>query len=68
MDILVLDTNFVAKAIVDTYESLIWTDRFNAYGDFEIYTAIDLRVLNNLKKDYYLLTQKSEHVMIIDIL
>ena len=66
MDILVLDTNFVAKAIVDTYESLIWTDRFNAYGDFEIYTAIDLRVLNNLKKDYYLLTQKSEHVMIID--
>lgn len=66
MDILVLDKNFISVDVIDTYESLIWTDRFNSHGDFEIYTAISEKILNTLKKDYYLWTQNSEHVMIID--
>lgn len=66
MDIWVLDTKFEAVDILDTYESLIWTDRYATYGDFEIYAAASLKILNLLKKEYYLWNPNSEHVMIID--
>ena len=36
MDILVLDKNFDTQAIIDTYESFNWTDRYNEAGDFEL--------------------------------
>ena len=36
MDVTILNTDLDAVAIVDTYESFIWTDRYYAYGDFEL--------------------------------
>lgn len=36
MYLLVLDDNFDVKELVDTYESLIWTERYSAVGDFEL--------------------------------
>lgn len=66
MDILVLDTELNCIDIVDSYESLIWTDRYDEYGDFELYTTIDQEVLETLRQDRYILTQNSEHAMIIE--
>lgn len=66
MDILVLNTNFESVAVVDTFKSMIWTDRYNSYGDFEIYFSIDSKVLQFMKEDYYLWIKDSEHVMIIE--
>lgn len=66
MDILVLNTDFEAIAVIDTYESMIWTDRYNAYGDFEIYFAMDEQLLEYLKEDNYLWLKDSEHCMIIE--
>ena len=66
MNILVLDTNFVAVDLVDDYESLIWVDRFNECGDFELCTIASSKTLNTFKKDYYLWIQESDHVMIVD--
>ena len=66
MDILVLDTNFESFDIIDNFISLIWTDRFNQYGDFEIYTAANSKFLSKLKKDFYLWIEDSEHVMIVE--
>ena len=66
MDILVLDTNFNAVDIIDTYESFIWTDRYNEYGDFELYIAANSEHMSKLQKGYYLWNSNSEHVMIID--
>ena len=40
MDVTILNTDLDAVAIVDTYESFFWTDRYYAYGDFELYEAI----------------------------
>ena len=34
MDIWVLDRTLEANDIVDTFNSLIWTDRYDEYGDF----------------------------------
>ena len=64
--ILVLNADFESIAVIDTYESMIWTDRYNSYGDFEIFFAMDTQLLQYLKEDYYLWLKDSEHCMIIE--
>ena len=66
MDVTILNTNLDAVSIVDTYESFIWTDRYYAYGDFELYEAMRDGLLNYIKQDYYLQSKESEHVMIVE--
>ena len=66
MDLTVLNTNLEAIAVIDTYNSLIWTDRYNECGDFEIYTAMTDGILDFIKQDYYLRRKESEHIMIIE--
>ena len=46
--------------------SLLWVDRYNSYGDFELYFAMDPQLLTYLKEDYYLWLEDSEHCMIIE--
>ena len=66
MEALVLDTNFIAVGILDTYTSFIWTDRFASCGDFEIYTTANRKTMDLLRTDYYLWRKETNHVMIID--
>ena len=66
MDILVLDTNFTAISILDTYESFIWTDRYDSYGDFELCLPMSKEILDIIKVDYYLWIKESEHCMIVE--
>ena len=66
MELLVLNQSFESIAVIDNYKSMIWTDRYNAYGDFEIYFAMDTKLLSFLKEDYYLWSKDSEHCMIIE--
>lgn len=66
MELFVLNADFESIAVIDTYESMIWTDRYNAYGDFEIYFAMDENLLEYIKEDYYLWLKDSEHSMIIE--
>lgn len=66
MELTALDINLDPIAIIDIYESLIWTDRYNAYGDFELYTTVTEKLPNYIKQDYYLQVDDSEHVMIIE--
>lgn len=66
MELTVLNTNLDAISMVDTYESFIWTDRYYASGDFELFSAMREGVLSYIKQDYYLQNRDSEHVMIIE--
>lgn len=66
MDLLVLNTNLEAESVIDAYESLIWTDRYFEYGDFEIYTPVTMEMLLQMREGYYLWNRESEHVMIIE--
>jgi len=66
MNILVLDTSLKTIAVLDAYESLIWTDRYFKSGDFEIYLQANTEMLSLLKPSYYLWLSTSEHVMIIE--
>lgn len=66
MNLVVYDTDLNAISVLDIYKSLIWTERYYAYGDFEIYTLIDTSLLAYLKQDYYLQRGDSDRAMIIE--
>lgn len=66
MQIVVLNTLFESVHILDTFESLIWTDRYNAYGDFQLDQSISQEALTYLQEDYYLYLKESEHTMIVE--
>ena len=54
MNLFVLDKNLDVVTIVDVYTSLIWTERYQGAGDFELHLPVDRNALQNLKQDYYL--------------
>ena len=66
MDIYARDTDFVLVDVIDTYESVIWTDRYNKPGDFEIYTTINETILTHNLVGNYLQMKESEHTMIVE--
>lgn len=66
MDLIIMDTNMEPFAILDSYNSLIWTDRYRECGDFEIYTSMREDLLSIAKQDFYLCRSGSDRVMIIE--
>lgn len=66
MVLTVLNTEFLPIAILDNYESFIWTDRFRTNGDFELYTSMTDDILSYIKLGYYIENDLSEHAMIIE--
>ncbi len=62
----ILNQNFERVAVVDTWESLIWTDRYAEAGEVEIYCLPTADMLEYAQLDYYLINPESEHVMIIE--
>lgn len=66
MNIFVKNTDFEIVKMVEVFESMIWTDRYQSCGDFELYMPMDEDVLSYIKNDYYLINGNSEHFMIIE--
>lgn len=66
MEIYVLNKIFETVAVVDSYTSLIWTDRYYQAGDFELYLPTSINALNTFIPDYYLWNKDSEHLMVIE--
>lgn len=66
LSLVILDENFIAIKEIDEFESLIWVDRYNSYGDFELYTVMKQELLDYLQIGYYVWMAKSVHVMIIE--
>lgn len=66
MELTVLNPSFEKIYILDSYESLVWVDKFAEVGTFEIYTPVTDDILKYLVKDNYLVNPDSEHVMIIE--
>ena len=66
MEMYVLNKNFEKIALIDAYESLLWTDRYNKPGEFEIYTPVADFALQYPVADNYLQIKESEHTMVIE--
>ena len=66
MDVTVLNSLFQPVYIVDTYESMIWTDRYYECGDFELYTKLSDDIQKYAIPGNYLRISDSEHIMLIE--
>lgn len=66
MDIYIMDRTFKTIAVIDTFKSFLWTDRYNSFGDFEIYTLPSQDILALAQQDNYVWFEQSKHLMIID--
>jgi hypothetical protein len=47
MEVFILDNFYRRQSVIETFESFIWTERFSAYGDFELhmYSTLENRSL-----------------------
>lgn len=66
MELLVLDNSLKAVAMADMFESIIWTERYSGYGEFELYTSMDYGICNEFQLGYYLWNKETTQVMIIE--
>ena len=66
MDLVIVNHEFQKISVVDIYKSFIWTDRYDEYGDFEIYVTMSEETLNIFQNGYYIVTDISDRVMIIE--
>lgn len=66
MEFMVLDKNYDAIAMIDTFTSAIWTVRYDEAGDFELYTPVRLDYLQAMRIDNYLWNRDSDRLMIIE--
>lgn len=66
MEVWILDSSFKTILLIDTFESLLWVERYLGAGNFEIYSPVELNILKQIKKGYYGWLKGSESTMIID--
>lgn len=68
MELNVFNTDLNKSSVLDTFDSLIWRDRYSKAGDFEIYTTPSAFAFQALREDYYLSMDESDRMMIIESL
>ena len=66
MDLYILDSLYRRDQLVDDYESLIWAERYSAYGDFELRTQSTLRNRNRFTVGTRLAIPGSHRVMTVE--
>ena len=66
MDIFIYNASFQLVAVVDYYETFIWTERYSDYGDFELYLPVDSDTVQYFKVNYYIEIRESNRTMIIE--
>lgn len=66
MEIYLLDDLYRRITVVDKFESLIWTERYSAYGDFELKMQSNFENRSRMKIGTRLTIAKSYRVMTIE--
>lgn len=61
-----MDQSLESMAIIDIFDSAIWTDRYFNYGDFELCVSPTAINVSMLQKDFYLWYEESDHTMIVE--
>lgn len=65
MDIYVMNESLELLAFVDHFESFIWTERYDASGEFELITRNVVQYIPFLKPGNYLIHNESKRIMAI---
>lgn len=66
LNVWVLSSEFEALFLIDSFESFLWTDEYCGAGDFEIYTTVDINMLDRVQKGYYIWIEQSDKTMIVE--
>lgn len=66
MEVYVLDSLLRRTQVIDRFESLIWTERFNSFGDFEIDISVNRESLEAFAVGNLLAMNESYRVMIVE--
>jgi Siphovirus ReqiPepy6 Gp37-like protein len=66
MEVYILDTLLRRIQVVDKFESLIWTERFAAVGDFELALFSTAEVRGQFVTGVYLAMNESYRVMVVE--
>lgn len=66
MNIFVLNKNFESILLVEMIQSLIWNDKFNEAGDFELYISAKAYDMSYFQIGYYVITTLSDRTMVIE--
>lgn len=68
MEPIVLDSSLNGVALVDLFDSFIWTERFDGIGEFELYLPTNFSSLNFITPDNFIQLKQSKRTMIIESL
>lgn len=66
LELYTLDSLYRRQYIIDSYISLIWTERWQTYGDFELDIFSTYQARSLLKPDTWLAMNKSNYVMRVE--
>lgn len=66
MRIIARDVDMIPINEIDIYTSMIWTDRYNSSGDFELRVPCTTSNYNLFQKARYITIDKSDRVMVIE--
>lgn len=66
MEVTGLNLQLQPTGTIDKFESLIWTDRYDRCGDFELYTPVLSSILTALPLNNFVYLRESEHAMIVE--
>lgn len=66
MDVYVLDSLYQRARIIDEYNSLIWTERYSAYGDFKMVVAYTPTLRGVLSPGRCLTHPETDRIMMVE--
>lgn len=66
MDLVTLDSGYMPDSIISNYDSLIWSERFNTVGDFQITTGLIEEFMDMLPEGTFLSLRESTVPMIVE--
>lgn len=66
MDLITLNENNQESKLIENYDSLVWTERFNTVGDFVLTTGNVDWFMANLPEGKRLSLRESNHVMVVE--
>jgi Siphovirus ReqiPepy6 Gp37-like protein len=66
MQVYILNSSLLRTDIIEQYESMIWTERYQAFGDFQLDIDPNLADAQLFLEGTYLMIDKSDRVMYID--
>lgn len=65
-NVFILDSTYMTKAIIDVFKSMVWTERYDKAGEFEIVVPATKEMAHTVRLYDYVAIKESEKIMIVE--